>query len=82
MKSFIAIMSNKSVTRRGIVQKGLKKALDKWGGMLPDDIIIPLRIDYCPIPELLKGLQVIDWKNGRGGDMLLKAIQIGLERRG
>jgi hypothetical protein len=79
---FLAILSANSVSRRGIIQKELKKALDKWEGMLPDDIyIIPLRIDNCPIPELLKDLQVIDWDEGNGADKLLEAIQIGLERR-
>jgi hypothetical protein len=79
---FLAILSNNSVNRRGILQKELKKALDKWEGMLPDDIyIIPLRVDDCPIPELLKDLHVIDWDDGMGQDKLLEAIQVGLERR-
>jgi hypothetical protein len=79
---FLAILSNNSVSRRGAIQKELKKALDKWEGMLLDDIyIIPLRIDDCPIPELLKDLHVIDWEDGKGKNKLLEAIQVGLERR-
>jgi hypothetical protein len=79
---FLAVLSNNSVTRRGVIQKELKKALDKWEGMLPDDIyIVPLRIDDCPIPELLEDLHVIDWDDGKGKDKLLEAIQVGLERR-
>ena len=78
----MAILSNNSVTRRNVIQKELKKALDKWEGMLPDDIcIIPLRIDDCPIPELLKDLHIIDWEDGAGKDKLLEAIQVGLARR-
>jgi hypothetical protein len=79
---FVAVLSHNSVSRRGVIQKELKKALDKWEGMLPDDIyIIPVRLDDCPIPELLKDFHVIDWEDGKGKDKLLEAIQVGLERR-
>ncbi len=79
---FLAILSNNSVSRRGVIQKELKKALDRWMGMLPDDIyIIPIRIDDCPIPELLKHLQVMDWDEGKGESKLLEAIRVGLARR-
>jgi DNA-binding response OmpR family regulator len=79
---FLAVLSNNSVSRRGVIQKELKKAMDKWEGMLPDDIyILPLRIDDCPIPELLKDLHVIDWDTGKGRKKLLEAIRVGLARR-
>lgn len=79
---FLAILSNNSVSRRGVIQKELKKALDKWDGMLPDDIfIIPIRIDDCPIPEVLKHIQVLDWNNGKGKNKLLEAIRVGMSRR-
>ena len=79
---FLAILSNNSVSRRGVIQKELKKALDKWEGMLPDDIyIIPIRIDDCPIPDLLKHIHVLDWNNGKGENRLLEAIRVGLARR-
>jgi hypothetical protein len=79
---FLAVLSNNSVSRRGIIQKELKKALDKWEGMLPGDIyIIPIRIDDCPIPDLVKHIQVLDWNDGKGGNKLLKAINVGLARR-
>jgi hypothetical protein len=79
---FLAILSNNSVSRRGVIQKELKKALDKWDGMLPDDIfIIPIRIDDCPIPDLLKHIHVLDWEDGKGKNKLLEAIRVGLARR-
>lgn len=79
---FIALLSNNSVSRRGVIQKELKKALDKWEGMLPDDIyIVPVRVDDCPIPDLLKHIQVLDWDGGKGENKLLEAIRIGLARR-
>jgi hypothetical protein len=50
--------------------------------MLPGDIyIIPIRIDDCPIPDLVKHIQVLDWNNGKGENKLLKAISVGLARR-
>jgi TIR domain len=79
---FLAILSKNSVSRRGVIQKELKKALDKWEEMLPDDIyIIPVRIDDCPIPDLLKHLQVLDWDSAKGTNKLLEAIRVGLARR-
>jgi CheY-like chemotaxis protein len=79
---FIPVLSNNSVTRRGVIVQEVKRALDKWNGMLPSDIyVIPLRIDDCPIPELVKKLHVIDWKEGKGTDKLLRAIRAGLKRR-
>lgn len=79
---FLAVLSNNSVSRRGVIQKELKKALDKWDGMLPDDIyIIPVRVDDCPIPDLLMHIQVLDWNGGKGENKLLEAINLGLARR-
>jgi hypothetical protein len=50
--------------------------------MLPDDIyIIPIRIDDCPIPELLKHIQVLDWGGGKGEKKLLEAVRVGMARR-
>ena len=79
---FVPILSNNSVNRRGMIIKEVQRALDKWNGMLPSDIyMIPLRLDDCPIPELVQRLQVIDWKAGKGKSKLLHAIDIALERR-
>jgi CheY-like chemotaxis protein len=79
---FIAILSNNSVNRRGVIMKELKKALDKWNGMLPSDIfMIPIRIDDCPLPTLLEHLQVIEWNEGEGFNKLVEAIDYGLRQR-
>ena len=79
---FIAILSNNSVNRRGVIMKELKKALDKWNGMLPSDIfMIPIRIDDCPLPTLLEHLQVIEWNEGKGFNKLVEAINYGLQQR-
>lgn len=79
---FVPILSNNSVNRRGMIVKEVQKALDRWNGMLPSDIyVIPLRLDNCPIPELLQRLQVIDWETGKGKNKLLHAIDVALKRR-
>jgi hypothetical protein len=63
---FVPILSNNSVNRRGMIIKEIQRALEKWRGMLPDDIyIIPIRLDDCPIPELVQHLQVLDWEAGK-----------------
>jgi len=60
----------------------MQRALDKWRGMLPDDIyVIPIRLDDCPIPELIQHLQVLDWEEGRGKSKLFKAIDVAMKRR-
>lgn len=79
---FISILSENSVSRRGVLQKELKSALDKWDEMLPDDIyLIPIRLDNCSIPDRLKSFHVLDWENGKGKGKLLEAIRVGLQRR-
>ncbi|MGC1378537.1 MAG: response regulator [Anaerolineales bacterium] len=79
---FIPILTNNSVNRRGMLVEEIKQALDKWNKMLPGDIyIIPLRLDDCPIPELVERLQVIDWDGGKGKNKFFKAIETAIERR-
>lgn len=73
---FLAILSENSVDKRGVIQREIRLALDKMDELLPGDVfIIPLRIDDCEIPERLKHLQVLDWDDGNGKRKLLQAIQ-------
>lgn len=79
---FVPILSNNSVNRRGMIVKEVQRALDRWHGMLPGDIyVIPIRLDDCPIPELIQHLQVLDWEEGRGKSKLFKAIDVAMKRR-
>jgi DNA-binding response OmpR family regulator len=79
---FVPILSKNSVNRRGMIVKEMQRALDKWRGMLPDDIyIIPIRIDGCPFPELIHHLQVLDWNAGKGQNKLFEAISVAMRRR-
>jgi two-component system, OmpR family, alkaline phosphatase synthesis response regulator PhoP len=79
---FVPILSNNSVDRRGMIIVEIKKALEKWRGMKPSDIyVIPVRLDDCPIPELIQDIQVIDWIAGKGKAKLFKAIDVAMKRR-
>lgn len=81
-KLFILILSTNSVTRRGMIVKEVKRALEKWNGMLPGDIhVIPIRLDDCPIPELVQHIQVADWEDGNGLNKVLKAIKTGMKQK-
>ena len=80
---FVAILTNNSVTRRGVIQKELKLAIDKLDEYLPDDIfIIPIRLDDCEIPERLAHLQVLDWNYGKGKTRLIEALDTVQKRFG
>jgi two-component system, OmpR family, alkaline phosphatase synthesis response regulator PhoP len=79
---FVPILSNNSVNRRGMIIKEMQRALEKWRGMLPEDIyVIPIRLDDCPIPELIQHIQVLDWEAGKGKSKLFQAIDVAMRRR-
>lgn len=79
---FVPILSNNSVNRRGMIIKEVQRALDKWRGMLPNDIyVIPIRLDDCLIPEMIQHIQVLDWEEGRGKSKLFQAIDVAMKRR-
>lgn len=79
---FVPILSNNSVNRRGMIIKEMQRALEKWRGMLPDDIyVIPIRLDDCPFPELIQHIQILDWDGGKGKSKLFRAIEVAMQRR-
>lgn len=85
---FLACISKNSADRRGYVQRELKDALDKWKGMLVDDIyLIPARLDDGDVPATLsKQFQSVDlFKNGdldpEGWERLLASLNLGLKAR-
>lgn len=76
----IVCLSNRSVTKEGVVQKEIKRALDK-AEEKPEDIIfiIPLRLDDCSVPRRLKVYHYQDYfKNINVG---YKRLCASLERR-
>jgi serine/threonine protein kinase len=80
---FLACLSANSVNRRGFLQKEIKDALDIWQEMLDSDIyLIPVRLEDCEMPESLRRFQRVDLFEKDGWTRLVKAIQVGMERRG
>ncbi len=61
---FLVFLTNNSVNKRGYLQKEIRIALDLWEEKLHDDIyIMPIRLEECEIPELLKKFHCIDFLN-------------------
>jgi hypothetical protein len=60
----------------------MQQALDKWRGMLLGVIyVIPICLDDCRIPKLIKHIQALDWEAGKGKDKLISAIDVAMKRR-
>lgn len=81
--SFVLVcLSTRSVGKRGFVQRELKIALDALQETLDEDIyLVPVRFDDCEIPRQLKDIQYIDLFEEGGAERLLKALEVGLDRR-
>ena len=79
---FVACLSLNSVTRRGVIQKEIKEALDTWKEKLDSDIyLIPVRLEDCEVPESLRCFQRVDLFAEDGWARLVKALRVGMERR-
>jgi hypothetical protein len=58
---FVALLSKKSVGKRGFVQKEIRFALDVLGEIPPGQIyFIPLRLEPCEVPQVIRSLHWID----------------------
>ena len=75
----IVCLSEKSVTKEGVVQREIKRALDK-AEEKPEDVIfvIPLRLGKCTVPYRLKKYQYQDYFEG---DQAYIRLRASLERR-
>ena len=79
---FLVCLSKNSVNRRGFLQREIKQALDIWEEKLKDDIyLIPIRLDECNVPDELSEFQWVNLFEENGRRQLVKAIQVGMERR-
>jgi len=79
---FLACLSANSITKRGYLQKEIRDALNIWQEMLENDIyLIPVRMEDCEVPEGLRQFQWVDLFQVDGWTQLVKAIQVGMERR-
>jgi CheY-like chemotaxis protein len=78
----LVCLSTRSVNRRGFLQREIKAALDLWEEQLDDDIyLIPIRLEECEVPERLSEFQYLDLFVLGAEKALLKAIEVGTERR-
>lgn len=66
---FIAVLSSRSVNKRGFVQKEIREALTILDTYPPGDVyLIPVRLDKCsPTHERLRGLHWVDLYKGWSG---------------
>lgn len=80
----VAFISNKSVNKRGFVQREMKIALDKAEEKLIDDIyVVPVILDKdAPYPNQLKGIQYVSADEDDCDQKLLDGIRHQLERLG
>lgn len=80
---FIACISNRSVNKRGFLQREIRIALDALQELLDNDIyIIPVRLEDCAVPESLTLFQWVNYFQPDGFDRLSKAIKTGMKRLG
>jgi len=78
---FLAFLSPRSVQKRGVLQKEIRWALDRWTERLEEDIyLIPVRLESCEVPEPLRGFQWVDLGDADGWSRLLRALRDGSER--
>lgn len=77
---FVLCMSNKSTTKKGFVQKEIRKALEILDE-IPDGgiFLIPIRLDNCQIPSKISSRQWVDIYEEDGLYKLLYSIY--LEKR-
>ena len=79
---FLACLTTNSVNKRGMIQKEIKEALEVWREKIESDIyLIPVRLENCDVPDELHDFQWVDLFEAEGWDKLIKAIQVGMERR-
>lgn len=87
---FLIFLTNKSMNKRGFLQKEIKLALDMWDEKLPDDIfLIPIRLDNCIMPDSLAKFHRIDIFNDEEINQdnlkigkLIEGIEFGAEKLG
>lgn len=74
----LVCLSNKSVTKKGVVQKEIKLGLEE-ALLLPEGqiFIIPVRFEDCPMPaERLESLHWVNLFEETGYEKLLKALRL------
>lgn len=69
---FVALLSKKSVGKRGFVQKEIRFALDVLGEIPIGQIyFIPVRLEQCEVPQVIRDLHWIDLTDDNYRDLFL-----------
>ena len=69
---FVALLSRKSVGKRGFVQKEIRFALDVLGEIPIGQIyFIPVRLEQCEVPQVIRDLHWIDLTDDNYRDLFL-----------
>ncbi len=78
----IIVLSKKYVNKRGVIQKEIKRALEKLEEKFESDIfIIPLRLEECEIPNSrIKDIHRIDYFESNGWNKLTQSIQASIRQ--
>ena len=72
----MACLSNRSVSKRGYVQKELKTALDILDQMPEDELfLMPVRLSACRVPESLRRHQYVDYFTKAGRKKLIESLK-------
>jgi hypothetical protein len=73
---FVALMSSKSVTKRGFIQKEIRFALDVLGEIPPGRIFfIPARLEPCDVPDIIRHLHWVDLQKDEDYLQIFRAIE-------
>lgn len=77
----LVCLSKFAVNKRGYLQKEIKEALNIWKEKLADDIyLIPIRLDNCDVPDLLRDFQWINYFEESGWEILTNSLDEGVIR--
>jgi formylglycine-generating enzyme required for sulfatase activity len=78
----VVCLSCQSITKRGVVQQEIARALDILGRMPEDTIyLIPARLEPCQPPRRLSKLQWVDLFEPGGFETLTKALDFEIGKR-
>lgn len=79
----LIFLSNSSITRLSYFQKEIRYALDRASEMPVGELfIIPVKLDNCPIPDVLKKYQFVDFSKSKekGWKALIQSINTKQKR--
>jgi hypothetical protein len=78
----VVCLSKNSITKRGVVQQEIKRALDVWEQMPEGAIyLIPARLERCEVPDSLSDFHWVDLFESGGFQRLKQALNFEISKR-